>query len=155
MGYKIAVVGSTGNVGREILKILAERGFPADEVAALASERSAGKQVSFGDEEILDVQDLANFNFKGTDIVLSSPGAMVSAEFSPKAAKAGAVVIDNTSQLINNILSTVESTIHDEEIKKETKEVVTKINDEFKLIINEAKENFSEIFVNDPSVEEE
>ena len=98
MGYKIAVVGATGNVGREILKILAERGFPADEVVALASERSAGKQVSFGDEAILDVQDLANFNFKGTDIVLSSAGAQVSAEFAPKAAKVGAVVIDNTSQ---------------------------------------------------------
>ena len=98
MGYKIAVVGATGNVGREILKILAERGFPVDEVVALASERSAGKQVSFGDEAILDVQDLAKFNFKGTDIVLSSPGARVSAEFAPKAAKAGAVVIDNTSQ---------------------------------------------------------
>ena len=63
--------------------------------------------------------------------------------------------IDNTSQLINNILSTIESTIHDEEIRKETKEVVTKINDEFKLIINETKENFSEIFVYDSLVEEE
>lgn len=98
MGYKVAVVGATGNVGREILNILDERGFPADEVVALASERSAGKQVSFGDDEILDVQDLAKFDFKGTDIVLSSPGAKVSAEFAPKAAKAGAVVIDNTSQ---------------------------------------------------------
>tara|TARA_B100001559_G_C16423624_1_gene586297 strand:+ start:856 stop:1170 length:315 start_codon:yes stop_codon:yes gene_type:complete len=63
--------------------------------------------------------------------------------------------IDNTSQLINNILNTVESTINDEDIKKETKEVVTKINDEFKLIINDAKENFSEIFVNDSTIEEE
>ena len=63
--------------------------------------------------------------------------------------------IDNTSQLINNILSTIESTIHDEEIRKETKEVVTKINDEFKLIINETKENFSEIFIYDSLVEEE
>ena len=63
--------------------------------------------------------------------------------------------IDNTSQLINSILNTVESTINDEDIKKETKEVVTKINDEFKLIINDAKENFSEIFVNDSTIEEE
>ena len=98
MGYKVAVVGATGNVGREILNILDERGFPADEVVALASERSAGKQVSFGEDEILDVQDLAKFDFEGTDIVLSSPGAKVSAEFAPRAAKAGAVVIDNTSQ---------------------------------------------------------
>ena len=98
MGYKVAVVGATGNVGREILNILDERGFPADEVVALASERSAGKQVSFGEDEILDVQDLAKFDFEGTDIELSSPGAKVSAEFAPRAAKAGAVVIDNTSQ---------------------------------------------------------
>jgi aspartate-semialdehyde dehydrogenase len=98
MGYKVAVVGATGNVGREILNTLDERGFPVDEVVALASERSAKKQVSFGDDQVLDVQDLAKFDFKGTDIVLSSPGAKVSAEFAPKAAKAGAVVIDNTSQ---------------------------------------------------------
>jgi len=96
MGYKIAVVGATGNVGREILKILDERNFPADEVVALASARSAGREVSFGDQD-LKVQDLAKFDFKGVDIVLSSPGAKISAEFAPRAAKAGAVVIDNTS----------------------------------------------------------
>lgn len=98
MGYKVVVVGATGNVGREILNTLDERGFPVEEVVALASDRSAGKQVSFGDDQILDVQDLGKFDFKGTDIVLSSPGASVSAEFAPRAAKAGAVVIDNTSQ---------------------------------------------------------
>ncbi|GJL86043.1 MAG: aspartate-semialdehyde dehydrogenase [Micavibrio sp.] len=97
MGYKIAVVGATGNVGHEILNILHEREFPVDDVAALASARSVGREVSFGDKN-LKVQDLANFDFKGIDIVLSSPGAKVSAEFAPKAAKAGAVVIDNTSQ---------------------------------------------------------
>lgn len=96
MGYKIAVVGATGNVGHEILSILHERNFPADDVVALASSRSVGREVSFGDKN-LKVRDLATFDFKGTDIVLSSPGAKVSAEFSPKAAKAGAVVIDNTS----------------------------------------------------------
>lgn len=96
MGYKIAVVGATGNVGHEILKILDERNFPADEVIALASSRSVGKEVSFGDKN-LKVQDLATFDFTGVDIVLSSPGAKVSAEYSPKAAAAGAVVIDNTS----------------------------------------------------------
>jgi aspartate-semialdehyde dehydrogenase len=98
MGYKVAVVGATGNVGREMLNILHERGFPADEVVALASERSAGKQVAFGDDTVLDVQDLAKFDFKGTDIALSSPGAKVSAAFAPRAAKAGTVIIDNTSQ---------------------------------------------------------
>ena len=97
MGYKVAVVGATGNVGRELLNLIDERSFPADEVVALASSRSVGREVSLGDDTILQVQDLATFDFKGVDIVLSSPGASVSAEFSPKAARAGAVVIDNTS----------------------------------------------------------
>jgi aspartate-semialdehyde dehydrogenase len=97
MGYRVAVVGATGNVGREILQILAERAFPADDVVALASERSIGKQVSFGDTEVLKVANLADFDFRNIDIVLSSPGASVSAIHSPRAAAAGAVVIDNTS----------------------------------------------------------
>jgi len=97
MGYKVAVVGATGNVGQGLLQIMAEREFPADEVVALASERSIGREVSYGEDEVLKVQDLAEFDFTGTDIVLSSPGAKVSAEYSPKAARAGAVVIDNTS----------------------------------------------------------
>lgn len=96
MGYKVAVVGATGNVGHEILSILDERNFPADDVVALASSRSVGREVSYGDKN-LKVRDLATFDFKGIDIVLSSPGGKVSAEYSPKAAKAGAVVIDNTS----------------------------------------------------------
>jgi aspartate-semialdehyde dehydrogenase len=96
MGYKIAVVGATGNVGHEMLTIVHDRQFPVSDVIALASERSVGREVSFGDNN-LKVQDLAKFDFKGVDIVLSSPGAKVSAEFSPKAAAAGAVVIDNTS----------------------------------------------------------
>jgi aspartate-semialdehyde dehydrogenase len=91
------VVGATGNVGREMLQILAERNFPVDDVVALASARSAGRQVSFGEDKVLKVRDLAKFDFKGIDIVLSSPGAKVSAEHSPRAAKAGGVVIDNTS----------------------------------------------------------
>ena len=97
MGYRVAVVGATGNVGREMLAILAQRQFPVDDVVALASERSIGREVSFGEDQILKVQDLAKFDFKGIDIVLSSPGAKVSAVHSPRAAKAGAVVIDNTS----------------------------------------------------------
>jgi len=98
MGYKVAVVGATGNVGREMLQTLAERGFPADEVIALASDRSAGRQVSFGEDATLTVQSLDKFDFKGTDIVLSSAGSKISAEFAPRAGKSGAVVIDNTSQ---------------------------------------------------------
>ena len=97
MGFKVAVVGATGNVGREILTTLAERNFPVDEIVALASSSSVGREVSFGEDDILRVQALDNFDFRGIDIVLSSPGSKVSAVFAPRAAKAGAVVIDNTS----------------------------------------------------------
>lgn len=97
MGYKVAVVGASGNVGREILATLKERNFPISEIVALASQRSAGGEVSFGDKD-LKIEDLAKYDFKGTDIVLSSAGAKVSAEFVPRATAAGAVVIDNTSQ---------------------------------------------------------
>ncbi|MGQ3045753.1 MAG: aspartate-semialdehyde dehydrogenase [Niveispirillum sp.] len=97
MGYKVAVVGATGNVGREMLQTLADRNFPVGEIVALASERSVGQQVSFGEDQVLKVQDLAKFDFSGTDFVLSSPGAKVSAQFAPRAAAAGACVIDNTS----------------------------------------------------------
>src|SRR5579863_7340781 len=98
MGFRVAVVGATGNVGREFLTILAERDFPADEVVALASSGSIGKEVSFGEDDILQVQALDTFDFRGIDIVLSSPGSKVSAVDAPRAAKAGTVVIDNTSQ---------------------------------------------------------
>jgi aspartate-semialdehyde dehydrogenase len=96
MTYKVAVVGATGNVGREMLKTLAERNFPVTSVVAIASHRSAGGKVSFGEHDLV-VQDLAKYDFKGTHIVLSSPGAKVSAEFAPRAVAAGAVVIDNSS----------------------------------------------------------
>jgi aspartate-semialdehyde dehydrogenase len=96
MGYKVAVIGATGNVGREMLSTLVERKFPVSDVIALASERSVGQRVSFGDNE-LKVQDLAKFDFRGVDIALSSPGAKISAVHSPRAGKAGCVVIDNTS----------------------------------------------------------
>jgi aspartate-semialdehyde dehydrogenase len=98
MGYRVAVVGATGNVGREILQILAEREFPVDEAVALASTRSVGAEVSFGEDDTLKVRDLDTFDFKGIDIALFSPGARISAVHAPRAAKAGAVVIDNTSQ---------------------------------------------------------
>jgi aspartate-semialdehyde dehydrogenase len=97
MSYKIAVVGATGNVGREMLQMLAERNFPASEVVALASERSIGREVSYGETAVLKVQDLDSYDFYGTDIALFSPGAKVSAIYAPKAAEAGCVVIDNTS----------------------------------------------------------
>jgi aspartate-semialdehyde dehydrogenase len=97
MGYRVAVVGATGNVGREMLTTLAERNFPVDEMFALASTRSAGVEVSFGEKDILKVQALDTFNFKGVDIVLSSAGAKISADFAPRAAAAGAIIIDNTS----------------------------------------------------------
>jgi aspartate-semialdehyde dehydrogenase len=98
MGYKVAVVGATGNVGREILNIMSERRFPADEVVALASAASRGNQVSYGDNGTLDVEDLATFDFEGVDLGLFSPGSKVSAEHAPRAAAAGCIVIDNTSQ---------------------------------------------------------
>lgn len=98
MGYKVAVVGATGNVGRELLQTLSEREFPADEVVALASERSVGREVSYGEDQTLIVQNLAEYDFTGTDIGLFSPGSSVSAKYAPKAAAAGCIVIDNTSQ---------------------------------------------------------
>jgi aspartate-semialdehyde dehydrogenase len=96
MGLKIAVVGATGNVGREMLDIIDERGFPADEVVALASRRSQGTDISFGDRT-LKVQTLENYDFAGTDIVLMSAGGQVSKEWSPRIAAQGCVVIDNSS----------------------------------------------------------
>ncbi len=93
---KVAIVGATGNVGREILNILAERKFPASEIVALASRNSVGKKLSYGDKTI-DVKALDDYDFNGTKIALFSPGRKVSAIYAPKAAAAGCVVIDNTS----------------------------------------------------------
>jgi aspartate-semialdehyde dehydrogenase len=97
MGYRVAVVGATGAVGREMLKTLAERNFPVQEVAAVASGRSAGAEVSFGGKTVLKVQNLEKFDFTDWDIGLFSPGASVSAVHAPRAAAAGCIVIDNTS----------------------------------------------------------
>ena len=96
MGYKVAVAGATGNVGREMLNILAERGFPADEVVALASRRSQGTEVSYG-EHTLKVKVLDTYDFSDTDICLMSAGGSVSKEWSPKIGAQGCVVIDNSS----------------------------------------------------------
>jgi aspartate-semialdehyde dehydrogenase len=96
MGWKVAVVGATGQVGREMLNILSEREFPADEVVALASSKSIGTEVSFGDKT-LKCKALEDYDFRGTHIALFSAGAKVSAEWGPKVAATGAVVIDNSS----------------------------------------------------------
>mgnify|MGYP000120059894 FL=1 len=96
MGYKVAVVGATGNVGREMLNILAERQFPADEVVALASRRSLGTEVSYGDET-LTTKDLDQFDFTGWDIALFAIGSDATKKYAPKAAEAGCIVIDNSS----------------------------------------------------------
>src|ERR1700731_2555241 len=96
MGYNVAVVGATGNVGRQMLDILAERSFPADEVIALASRRSQGTEVSFGDKT-LKVKALEHYDFSDVDICLMSAGSAVSKEWSPKIVAQGAVVIDNSS----------------------------------------------------------
>ena len=97
MGYRVAVVGATGAVGGEMLRLLAERGFPADEVIALASQRSAGRQLSFGDDT-LECRDLEQFDFRGTDLALFSPGAKASDLHAPRAAAADCIVIDNSSR---------------------------------------------------------
>jgi len=96
MGYKVVVVGATGNVGREMLNILAEREFPVDEIVALASRKSLGTEVSFGDKT-LKTLDLATFDFAGWDMALFAVGSEATKEFAPIAAKAGCVVIDNSS----------------------------------------------------------
>jgi aspartate-semialdehyde dehydrogenase len=98
MGYRVAVVGATGAVGREIIKTLVERKFPIKDIVALASARSVGQEISFGDKRVLKVQNLETFDFTGTDIGLFSPGAAISAVHAPRAAAAGCLVIDNTSQ---------------------------------------------------------
>jgi aspartate-semialdehyde dehydrogenase len=96
MGFKVAVAGATGNVGREMLSVLDERGFPADEVVALASRRSQGTEVSYGDRT-LKVKTLDTYDFSDTDICLMSAGGAVSKEWSPKIGRQGCVVIDNSS----------------------------------------------------------
>ena len=96
MGYKVAVVGATGNVGREMLNILAEREFPADEVFAIASRRSMGVEVSYGDHR-LKCRDLEQFDFRGVDFALMSAGSAVSKDWSPQIGAQGCVVIDNSS----------------------------------------------------------
>jgi len=96
MGYRVVVAGATGNVGREMLNILHERQFPVDELAALASRRSLGTEVSFG-EQTLKTKDLDTFDFTGWDMALFAVGSEATTKYAPKAAAAGCVVIDNSS----------------------------------------------------------
>jgi len=119
MAYKIAVVGATGNVGREMLNVLVERNFPVAEIHAVASARSAGKEVSFGEKTVLKIEALDKFDFKGIDIVLASAGSEVSEKFVPKATKAGAVVIDNSSFFrMDKDVPLVVPEVNPEDIKK-------------------------------------
>ena len=98
MGYRVAVVGATGSVGREMMQILSEREFPVDEVAAVASSRSVGSEVEYGDTgRMLKCQNLEHFDFAGWDIALFAAGSAVSKDYAPRAAAAGCVVIDNSS----------------------------------------------------------
>ena len=98
MGYRVVVVGATGNVGREMLNILAEREFPCDEIAAVASSRSTGSEIEFGDSgRMLKVKNIEHFDFAGWDIALFAAGSEPTKIYAPKAAAAGCVVIDNSS----------------------------------------------------------
>lgn len=97
MSYKIAVVGATGNVGREILTSLSERNFPISQAHALAGDKTVGQEVSFGEEAVLKVEALSDFDFKGIDFVFNAAGSATSAGFAERAAKQGAVVIDLSS----------------------------------------------------------
>ena len=98
MGYRVAVVGATGNVGREMLAILAERAFPYDEIAAVASPRSTGTEIEIGDTgQMIKCKNIEHFDFAGYDIALFAAGSGPTKEYAPKAAAAGCVVIDNSS----------------------------------------------------------
>ena len=116
--YNIAVVGATGNVGREILQILEQRKFPIDNIYLLASSRSKGKKIEFKEQEIV-VEDLADFDFSKVKIALFSPGSSVSAEYAPKAAKKGCIVIDNTSHFrMDEDVPLIVPEVNSEDIKK-------------------------------------
>ena len=98
MGYRVAVVGATGNVGREMMEVLAEREFPCDEVAAVASPRSTGTEVEFGDTgKMLKCKNIEHFDFAVWDIALFAAGSGLAKEYAPNAASAGCIVIDNCS----------------------------------------------------------
>ncbi|MFZ5638987.1 MAG: aspartate-semialdehyde dehydrogenase [Pseudomonadota bacterium] len=126
--FKVAVVGATGAVGEVMLSILAERKFPASEVIALASERSAGEYVKFGDDEVM-VRDLATFDPTGVDIALFSAGGSISKEYAPKFAAAGAVVIDNSSAFrYDDDVPLVVSEVNPEQAKNRPRGIIANPN---------------------------
>ena len=116
--YNLAVVGATGNVGREILNILEQRSFPIKKIHALASKKSEGTKLSYGNDKEITVEDLDKFNFKSVDIVLSSSGSNVSKKFVPIATKAGSIVIDNTSHFrMNKDIPLIVPEVNPEDLK--------------------------------------
>ena len=126
--YKVAVVGATGAVGEVMLSILAEREFPASDVVALASERSAGTKVAFGDDELV-VQDLATFDPASIDIALFSAGGAISKEYAPKFAAAGAVVIDNSSTFrYDDDVPLVVSEVNPEQVRHRPRGIIANPN---------------------------
>ena len=126
--YKVAVVGATGAVGEVMLSILAEREFPASDVVALASERSAGTKVAFGDDELV-VQDLATFDPSAIDIALFSAGGAISKEYAPKFAAAGAVVIDNSSTFrYDDDVPLVVSEVNPEQVRHRPRGIIANPN---------------------------
>ncbi|NHO32543.1 aspartate-semialdehyde dehydrogenase [Acetobacter fallax] len=128
MGYRVAVVGATGAVGREILKTLHEREFPVDEIVALASPRSTGREVSFGDRT-LKVANLETFDFTGWDVGLFSPGGAVSAVHAPRAAKADCMVIDNTSHFrMDPDVPLVVPEVNPDDVKKAKRRIIANPN---------------------------
>jgi len=125
--YKVAVVGATGAVGEVMLSILAERKFPVGEIVALASERSAGEYVKFGDDEVM-VRDLATFDPAGVDIALFSAGGSISKEYAPKFAAAGAVVIDNSSFRYDDDVPLVVSEVNPEQVRHRPRGIIANPN---------------------------
>ena len=128
MGLNVSIVGATGNVGREFLEILYEREFPLDELFLLASSKSKGKKLKFGEKEII-VQDLKQFDFKKCDLVLSSAGAKIASQFAPKAAESGCIVIDNSSHFrMDPSVPLIVPEVNYQDLKKIKKNIVANPN---------------------------
>ncbi|MBJ6980786.1 aspartate-semialdehyde dehydrogenase [Luteimonas sp. MC1572] len=126
--YKVAVVGATGVVGEAMLALLAERGFPVGELVALASERSAGGTIDFGDDEVV-IRDLAGFDPAGVDIALFAAGGAVSREFAPRFAAAGAVVVDNSSAFrLDDDVPLVVAEVNPEAVKQRPRGIIANPN---------------------------
>ena len=127
--YNVAVVGATGNVGREILNIVDERKFPVKKLFAVASSKSEGTKISYGNDKEIEVQSLDKFKFEGIDFVLSSPGSKISAKFVPNAIKEGAIVIDNTSHFrMKKDVPLIVPEVNPEEIKNIKKKIISNPN---------------------------